>query len=458
MPPHCKPRKDRKSKMKCFFRLQLLSLIGLAWMTSLVAQEYPDEYEAIVEKATDNLRKFSKAADVHSLSSPEFLHGLEGFPVDQKDAALEALEAFREVTRFVDVNVEIFQGPEGKRYAPPGLADYLEAANSQPSRYLSVVFQISASPILAVNYKTEKLGPENLRVIKEVRYQDRALEWIRAAIDMDLSVSVPRNDSPEDTDCSTTASAAKCEELRISCAERPDLCGQWVQVLELIPNATEAGLEDRLITKFLSTVASLGQHLVPFFPGSAFNDKFTSSASGLGVIFQNLFPPRAVTYQYSSLSGPGSFGWYLKKHEGQPSLLGMHRGIALLEVVPARKVEEATHRLAGLTPKARIVSEWNKDANHNSKFDEIVASRPLKLPARPPKKPEPVTDLSGFPVTLTLKEVAAILQVAEETAKGLLPSIDNGGEVFRRVDLQCYLGEKEVAKFCKDNPPGPDSE
>ena len=242
--------------------------------------------------------------------------------------------------RYVSVEIQATTGPDGEMYDLPDLS-LPEEDNG--FRFPSIIFQVSVAPILdqIEGFKDEK------EFVKDVKFADRDAKWVSIMVELEPVIS--RNGG---------------EETPMECEVEID-CSKYFRVLEILPNDTVAGPKDRLITQVASVTSELSGVLAPFFPGTDFETRTGAGASGLGILFRNLFPPRAVTYQYAYLNSPSSFGWYFRQNKANPessSLLGLHRGAVLLQVNSKEISVNGDDKdvVKKIIVRYQALSEWNK--------------------------------------------------------------------------------------------------
>ena len=320
--------------------------------------------------------------------------------------------------------MQAVQGPCGEVYNPFELGSVVKEIRSNGFSFPSIVFQISATPLIVPIQQIN----EEPDYVKEVKYRDRDAKWI--AVTVELQPVVSRSSEAEGE-----------KEIELKCGKEVD-CSNYFQVLEVLPNDTEAGTKERLITQIASVASDVSGVLAPFFPA-------TAGASGLGILFRNLFPPKSVAYQYAYIDSSSSFGWYFQQNKEDPetaSLLGLHRGVALLKVNSKTvKVDKNTSdTLQRITVRYQVLSEWNKNPNPFTKFDlSRVGVAEICVPEQSKPDLKKLKYLTGFPAVISNEVANEILQVGSAEMDDLISNnlIQKVGENnVTRASLECFLG------------------
>ncbi len=286
----------------------------------------------------------------------------------------------------MSMNVEAVPGPQGLIQIPPGLSfdENLKEDRAKVSEsfwFPSLYFFISASPYLT---PLKKKGESHLF---DVLGLDQDVKWF------DVSITLE----------------AQCKK-----GQSGDDCS--LKVISLLPSRTASGNRDRLITRVAGAAESLGGIVAPFFPGSSFNEKLGASGGALRVLFQNLFPPEVVAHQYAFLSRASrtsaSFGWFFKQRDTgeSPSILGLHQGIALLQV--GKGVDRIDVRYG-------LLSQWEQSTQRAANTFLDLQYCEAGAITRPRGKPEPDLDygklksLEEFPMLIPREEAEKILHLKD---------------------------------------------
>jgi hypothetical protein len=115
-----------------------------------------------------------------------------------------------------------------------------------------------------------------------------------------------------------------------------DQCSSDLQIVGILPQQTVSGTKTSGEADLAAALGSLATDLTSFF--SSVNKQATGATNALGVLFDGLFPPKGVAFQYSYQDDNCHFGWFFQPNTtagattGEASLLGTQMGIALLKV------------------------------------------------------------------------------------------------------------------------------
>lgn len=226
-------------------------------------------------------------------------------------------------TEYVRVTVDAVPGPYGLAVYQSGGTGVAGANPAPPSsyNYPSIVLLISATPLLTPKLK----DANNLESIKDVN-GDNDVEW------MDITFDLKAFDASNNE--------AKCT-------------GPCFQIIGLLPGTTTAASKAQAPATIADTAQKAAAAIAPAIPvgGSI----LTAATTGAQVIFDALFPPKTVTYQYAYLDNSGTtFGWYFKPNPNATpptSVLGVQIGQVMLQTDPSVKSIEVT---------SRALSRWQK--------------------------------------------------------------------------------------------------
>lgn len=229
------------------------------------------------------------------------------------------------------INIQAFLGPFGEAYVPPNFfpATELKSAASGAKTSIdadsyffpSIYFLMSAKPNIHIKKKEQKDG----MIDYEFSGVGQDLNWWRIAIRL------------EPVFCSAATDEVKTDPIR---------------VLAMLPNETTENVEDQKPAAIASTAADLTTQIQPFIPASANPNNIAGATK---VLFKSLFPPKAVPYSYAFVDSGRAFGWYWKRNdkpEKAESLVGLRRGIALLQV---------RRGVSALRVHYRIEAKWSGD-------------------------------------------------------------------------------------------------
>ena len=166
--------------------------------------------------------------------------------------------------------------------------------------------------------------------------------------------------------------------------------------------------------------------LVPFFPSSTFNEKFEASASGVGILFRRLFPPKSVKHQYAFIDSPCRFGWYFSRDTsvtGKESILGLHHGLVFLQVNPT---------VEWIRINYKVLSKWDKQANPDTNYSLIKGTIEPDIEVLGPPTPgtidyDSLRELEDFPALMSKALVKAILHLDSDEQYDMLTKGKNPG-------------------------------
>ncbi len=231
---------------------------------------------------------------------------------------------------YVSINTFAVMGPIGSAYVPaeykqlPGATE-VQAMVNREFYFPSVLVFSSLTPVFQARERNGK--------ITQVQSADLAPQWLNLGFEI-----TPICDKGSEDAC---------------------LC--WI--LQLNPTNSESRSRDQLPVKIASTAQDLGASMIPFFPSSTFNEKFTASASGLTVLFRKMFPPHSQAVQYAYLdrqSGDSSEGakggWFFREvptqdaNSNSRSILGLQGTSILLQANTAVRTFKIT---------LRTLAQWN---------------------------------------------------------------------------------------------------
>lgn len=345
------------------------------------------------------------------------------------------------LSSFVSVFVLPNLGPIGEAYTPDGLGNFIKVNEKLdfPFFFPSLFLDMSSSPLLSPTFARN----EDFGSITKVSNADRELEWIDVTIKLFPFCTDPRTNQPKECRCKTE-----------------DCMNPLIRILNVLPNETVSETQDSIPTQISKAATDLASLSAPFFPASpSFVAKSEAAGKGLTVLFKNLFPPKLMTYQHAYVDAADRFGWNFKtqrksENATNPSILGIHRGIAILQV---RK------DVTFLGVRYYALSRWNKAPNPQSDhFDlrggGICLPFPQKAPDAPPKYNR-LQNLDDFPLLINKDEVCKVLQIDrnqcdpryDQLTNPANPqfdpnkSLDTAGSpnFVKKVSLEKYLGIKK---------------
>ena len=282
---------------------------------------------------------------------------------------------------YVNVSTTASLGPMGYLQMPSGLthvegaAADLAAVNGQ-YKFPSIYLYISASPLLLPQL-ADGADPESIEGVKDA---DRDITWMDATFHLTTT-----NEKGDAVDCPGN-----------------------VQIIGMLPGATLSTSKTPVLNTAASATNQLITALAPFFP--SVKAVAEASSSALQVLFTDLFPPKAVAYQYSFMDGPCTFGWYYKANAAATppvSILGIQTGLILLRT---------TKDVARIGIEGRVLSSWNKPPTKSSKqFSYVTTHAALDIPTvKSTIDFGSLQDLSLFPILISAEDARKILHIAKD--------------------------------------------
>jgi hypothetical protein len=340
---------------------------------------------------------------------------------------------------YVSVSMQANWGPFGAAYAPPDTAQLVgvkeaERAVNQTYRFPSIYFNISAAPVIVPIIKDEE-SPEQ---IAQVMFDDRDMEWMDVSIELEPILAERQNNVAENN----TGGKA---------VEKKDW-DKYVQILEMLPNDTQAAMKESMASKIANVAGELGSAMVPFVPQLA-QSRFTSGTTALSVLFRNIFPPKSVAYRYAFIESASRFGWYFRQNKGGGegiSLLGLHKGVVLLRVSSEVKQIKVHYS---------VLSKWNKSPNANSEKYNMTTAEPVALDLPPLVEPQidydSLQNLNGFPILIPKAVALKILHLdvaKPEDRKEWDDLIGGTNPVLRALNKGAYITRASLEMFLSMPP------
>jgi hypothetical protein len=157
-------------------------------------------------------------------------------------------------------------------------------------------------------------------------------------------------------------------------------CGDGsAQILGLLPQQTVSAMKNQMGANIGAGVNDVAGALASFYPGT--QNQVMATTKALNVVFQDIFPPQPVAYEYSNMNGNCDFGWYFRPNKsvaagasGPASILGTQTGILLLKT---------KNNIASINVNGRSISAWNKPPSSTSKSIFAVTDRLIDIIALP---------------------------------------------------------------------------
>jgi hypothetical protein len=297
----------------------------------------------------------------------------------------------------------------------------------QQFNYPSIVFYISAAPLV------------NLPTTNETKKIEAAQETNRNPLWLDASFTLSLYDDDGNL-------------LSDACTDGS------VQVLGLMPQQTVAALKNQTIADAASAANDVAGALATFYPGTS--GEVTAATKAMNIVFQDIFPPRPVAYEYSDMTDNCNFGWYFRPNttstagtSGQASILGIQTGIVLLKT---------SKNIASIKVNGRSLSAWNNPPTSDKDKDKkntlfLVPDRPIGtvvLPSIGNIDYDNITSLDMFPSLIPKAQAMKILHIDKDadfiafaTANKLVGTNATTFDYITNKSLDNFLG------LTSPNPP-----
>jgi hypothetical protein len=331
-------------------------------------------------------------------------------------------------SNYVTVNANAVAGPMGYA-ATPSLAGAAQSQSAQQQAFVaaqqfnfpSIIFYISAAPL--VNLPATPAEIDKMPFAQET---DRNPLWL------DASFTLTVYDSK---------------------GALPNACSDGsVQVLGLLPQQTVAALKNQTAADIATGANDVAGALASFYPGGS---QVSAATKAMNVIFQDIFPPQPVAYEYSNMTDNCNFGWYFRPNTsptagagGAASILGTQTGIVLLKT---------SKRITKIVVNGRTISAWNKPPTSSNKKLYVGYDKPIgtiQLPDVTNIDYDNLTTLAMFPSLIPKDEAEKVLHITKDAdfiafAKAnSLVGTDAAYDYVTNLSLSAFLGlsaPKEVA-------------
>jgi hypothetical protein len=186
-----------------------------------------------------------------------------------------------------------------------------------------------------------------------------------------------------------------------------------VQILGLLPQQTVAAMKNQTIADVATGINDVAGALASFYPGT--QNQVTAATKAMNVVFQDIFPPQPVAYEYSNMNGNCDFGWYFRPNKsstagasGPASILGIQTGILLLKT---------KNNIASINVNGRSMSAWNKPPNSTSKSLFAVSDRLIGTITLPDVSKIDFNNLTGlamFPSLIKKSDAMQIVHIEKD--------------------------------------------
>lgn len=287
-------------------------------------------------------------------------------------------------------------------------------AASQGYNYPSIIFYISAAPL--VNLPSTSDQNSKIHADQET---DRNPLWLDAS----FTLSFFDKNGPLPNACTDGS----------------------VQVLGLLPQQTVAALKNRTMADVATGVNDVAGALASFYPGV--QNQVTAATKAMNVIFQDIFPPQPVAYEYSNLNGNCDFGWYFRPNTGSSagtsgpaSILGIQTGIVLLKT---------SKNITTINVNGRSISAWNKPPTTSSTKENlfVVSDKQIgsiTLPDVSKIDYDNLTTLAMFPSLISRQDAMNILHIS---AKDDFVAFAAANKLVGTNAAYDYVTNKSLAAF-----------
>jgi hypothetical protein len=332
---------------------------------------------------------------------------------------------------YVTVSSNAVAGPMGYAATPsldgatqsPQSAQQQAFIAGQQFNYPSIIFYVSAAPLVNLP------NTNATSMIEASQETDRNPLWLDASFTLSF---YDRDGNPLAGACSDGS----------------------VQVLGLMPQQTVAALKNQTIADVASAANDVAGALATFYPGTS--SEVGAATKAMNIVFQDIFPPKPVAYEYSDMTDNCDFGWYFRPNTtatgsgGQASILGIQTGIALLKTAKS---------IASIKVNGRSLSAWNNSptADKDKEKDKknklfLVDDRPIgiiSLPSTDNIDYDNITSLVMFPALIPKAQAMKILHIDKDadfvafaTANKLVGTNNTTFDYITNSSLENFLGLK----------------
>ncbi|MGA3009540.1 MAG: carboxypeptidase-like regulatory domain-containing protein [Terracidiphilus sp.] len=297
---------------------------------------------------------------------------------------------------YVIVSANAVAGPMGY-VVTPSLSSAVQSqsaqqqalASSQGYNFPSIIFYISAVPL--VNLPSMSSGDSMIQNEDTTIQKDETdlnPLWLDASFTLTF---LDKDGKPIDGACTDGS----------------------VQILGLLPQQTVAAMKNQTTADVATGVNDVAGALASFYPGT--QNQVTAATKAMNVVFQDIFPPQPVAYEYSNVNGNCDFGWYFRPNKsttagasGPASILGIQTGILLLKT---------KNNIASINVNGRSISAWNKPPKSGSKSLFTVGDRligTITLPDVSKIDFNNLTTLAMFPSLIKKSDAMQIVHIEKD--------------------------------------------
>lgn len=349
---------------------------------------------------------------------------------------------------YVTVSANAVAGPMGY-VVTPSTAGATQTLSSQQQavvanqkfNFPSIIFYISSAPL--VNLTSSDATTKKLQVAKQQASQETKFNpvWLDASFTLSFQGA---DGTPLPNACSDGS----------------------VQVLGVMPQQTITAAKNQAVADISTATTDVAGALATVYPGSA---EVTAATKAVNVLFQDLFPPKPVAYEYSYMLDNCNFGWYFRQNTsaaagsqeaGEASILGMQTGIVMLKTDSS---------IGQILVNGRSLSRWSQNptdsqANKENLF-EVLDTKigTIRLPSLDPAQfdYDNLTSLTAFPSLIPRAQAMRILHIADAKSfaafatSNKLVGTDADFDYVTNHSLSAFLSPSAPAQTA-DQPQKPD--
>jgi hypothetical protein len=231
-----------------------------------------------------------------------------------------------------------------------------------------------------------------------------------------------------------------------------------MQVLGLLPQANISAPKTSVVGDVASSAVDVSGALASFYPNGG---TVAAATKAMNVVFQDLFPPRPVAYQYPNMNGNCEIGWFFRPNTnaaggaGQASILGIQTGIVLLKT---------TRNIKQIQMHGQTLSAWSKPPTSYSKSLYVGRQADMgvvKLPDIDNIDYDSLTSLAMFPSLISKAQAMKVLHldvpadfVKFAKANGLVGT-DDAFDYVTNASLTAFfgLGAPKAAEAAEPSKP-----
>jgi Carboxypeptidase regulatory-like domain len=293
---------------------------------------------------------------------------------------------------FVRVTINGVLGPMGYVETPSlSAASQVSGVNaqavlaSQNFNFPSIVLYISAAPLVYAPARVTQ--PNELNKLQSAQETNRNPQWL-------------------DSDFQLTPLDENGQPLSQACTNGD------IQILGLLPQQTLGGAKNQTVADVASGVSDVAGALASSYPGVG--SQVASATKAVSVLFQDIFPPQPIAYQYSNMNGNCEFGWFFRPNtstnvaDGPASILGIQTGIILLKT---------KKNIKSISVSGQTLSQWSgRPSIYGDKLylSDLVTLPTFTLPDAKDIDYNLVTDLKAFPALISKSQAEKILHITDD--------------------------------------------